>query len=509
MDQLTKQVRNNLVLLITTAMVLSMGVYVLLLDTLGNDQFLFAISISFALALLLSLLVSWIGTRVALQPLIYLEQVLRHTMNPEVPAPDTTELNVGRQLITELTNQVYQFAKTTEQTSGSLVEHRKSIIQASNVVSHMPLPLFVFNKEQLVTNASETGLEYCGQESSKLFGNKLYEVLNLEFPNDYTLEKWIEDCQGNKVTDLFQWERVRVIMPGDNNATKQCDMAAYYNRDNPSGTEFIVTMFDRTRQYSNDEKDLSFVALAVHELRTPLSMLRGYIEVFEDELGPTLNPELQGFMHKMDASAKQLSGFVNNILNVARVEEDELILSLTEQDWDDVLSHSIESLKIRAQVHNKSIGYTVEPDLPTVAADRFSIQEVLNNLLDNAIKYSGETEKQIIVSARKNKAGMIETSVQDFGVGMPSSVVQNLFEKFYRNHRTKGQYGGSGLGLYLSKAIVTAHGGQIGVSSKEGEGSTVTFTLLPYSQLADELKDKKEITRNAHGWIKNHSLYRR
>lgn len=510
MDQLAKQVRNYLVLLITAAMVLSMGAYVILLDVLGNEQFLLAAGLSLAAALVLSLLVAWIGTHLALQPLVYLEQALRHLMNPDaIPAPDTTQLAAGRQLITELTNQVYQFAQTTEQTTGNMVEHRKSIIQASNIVSHMPLPLFVFNKEQLVTSASETGLEYCGLESSKLFGNKLYEAINLEFPNDYTLEKWIADCQDNKVTDLFQWERVRIVMPGENSATKQCDMAAYYNRDNPSGTEFIVTMFDRTKQYTNDEKDLSFVALAVHELRTPLTMLRGYIEVFEDELGPTLNPELQGFMHKMDASAKQLSGFVNNILNVARVEENQLILSLTEQNWQDVLKHTIDNIRLRAQVHNKVIECTVQSDLPTVAVDRFSIQEVLNNLLDNAIKYSGETEKQIIVNARLNKDGMIETSIQDFGVGMPSSVVQNLFEKFYRNHRTKSQYGGSGLGLYLSKAIVTAHGGQISVSSKEGEGSTITFTLQPYTQLSEELKDTKEITRSAHGWIKNHSLYRR
>ena len=510
MENLAKQVRNYIALLTATAIVISMAVYILLLDVFGDEQFLLAAGGSFVIALTMSLIVAWLASRYALQPLEFLQQSILHATNPEGhPAPDTTQLNVGRQLITELTNQVYQYATTTEQSSGELVEHRKQIIQASNIVSHMPLPLFVFNKDQIITNASESALEYCGLESSGLFGKKLFEVLNLEFPNEFTLEKWIEDCQDNKVTDRFQWERVRIVMPGENDATKQCDIAAYYNRDNASGTEFIVTMFDRTKQYTNDEKDLSFVALAVHELRTPLSMLRGYVEVFQDELGPNLNPELQDFMRKMEAAARQLSGFVNNILNVARVEEDQLTLSLTEENWEEILHHTIENIKLRAQVHNKIIECTVEPGLPTVAVDRVSIQEVLNNLLDNAIKYSGEGEKQIIVNARINKDNMIETSVQDFGIGIPTSVVQNLFEKFYRNHRTRSQYGGSGLGLYLSKAIVSAHGGQIGVSSKEGEGSTFSFTLQPYSQLAEESKDKREITRSAHGWIKNHSLYRR
>jgi two-component system phosphate regulon sensor histidine kinase PhoR len=304
---------------------------------------------------------------------------------------------------------------------------------------------------------------------------------------------------------------VRITLPGEKAERKQCDIAAYYNRDNPSGTEFIITMFDRTVQYNQDEQSLSFVALAVHELRTPLTMLRGYVEVFQEELGPNLSPQLQDFMLKMEASATQLAGFVNNILNVARVEEDQLTLQLAEHSWEDTLRHSIEAMSLRAQVHKKTIECTVQPNLPTVAVDRMSIQEVINNLIDNAIKYSGQEEKQIIVNARLNKDGMIETSVQDFGVGMPSNVVQNLFEKFYRNHRTRAQFGGSGLGLYLSKAIITAHGGQIGVSSKEGEGSTFTFTLQPYSQLADEVKNNanQDITRSAHGWIKNHSLYRR
>lgn len=509
MDQLTKQVRNYIALMVTSAIVLNMAIYIVLIDVLGNDQFIMAAGVSFIVAMVLSLLVSWLCSHYAMQPLLLLQRSILHVTNPDILAPDTTQLAAGRQIITELTNQIYQIASATQQSSGDLNEHRKSIIQASSIVSHMPLPLFVFNKDQVVTNASEMGLEYCGLESSGLFGKKLFEVLNLEFPNEFTLEKWIADCEDNKVTDRFQWERVRIIMPGENDATKQCDIAAYYNRDNASGTEFIVTLFDRTKQYSNDERDLSFVALSVHELRTPLSMLRGYIEVFEDELGPSLNPELQDFMRKMDAAAKQLSGFVNNILNVARVEEDQLILSLTEQNWDEILKNVIENIGIRAQVHKKVIACTIEPNLPTVAVDRVSIQEVLNNLLDNAIKYSGETEKQIIINARLNNDGMIETSIQDFGVGIPSSVIQNLFEKFYRNHRTKSQYGGSGLGLYLSKAIVSAHGGQIGVDSKEGEGSTFSFTLQPYSKLADELKDSKEITRSAHGWIKNHSLYRR
>ena len=96
-------------------------------------------------------------------------------------------------------------------------------------------------------------------------------------------------------------------------------------------------------------------------------------------------------------------------------------------------------------------------------------------------------------------------------MGIPESILPNLFERFYRNHRTRNQIGGTGLGLYLSKAIIGAHGGHIWVRSKEGQGTTVGFTLQPYAIVAGKLKsdDNSGIVRQAHGWIKNHSLYRR
>jgi signal transduction histidine kinase len=130
--------------------------------------------------------------------------------------------------------------------------------------------------------------------------------------------------------------------------------------------------------------------------------------------------------------------------------------------------------------------------------------------LDNAIKYSGGSKKIVIKSAL-NKEGLVETTVQDFGDGIPPGIIGNLFDRYYRSHRSREQVGGTGLGLYLSKAIIGAHGGRIWVNSKEGEGSTFGFTIVPYAKLADEKKngDNNDITRGAHGWIKNHSLYSR
>src|SRR5690606_28026552 len=105
----------------------------------------------------------------------------------------------------------------------------------------------------------------------------LLESVDLEFPSEHTLKSWIAECQDQKVTSRAYWQRVRVRLK-DGKTVKQCDLAAYYNRDNTSGTEFIVTLFDHSQQYNQDDETLGFVALAVHELRTPLTILRGYIE---------------------------------------------------------------------------------------------------------------------------------------------------------------------------------------------------------------------------------------
>lgn len=463
--------------------------------------------ISAILAFCLCYIVSSRITRYALEPLRVLRQAILHVSETShVNPPNLEKLHQGRELITKLSQQVYQFA--SRQNSSDLIEHRKSLIQASSIISHLPLPLFVFNKDLLVTNASDSGLEYCEIESSALFGKPLFDSVNLEFPSERTLEEWINECQQNKVTDRAYWERVRVRLP-DGKTVKSCDIAAHYDRDNPSGTDYIVVMYDHSERYLQDDQSLSFVALAVHELRTPLTMLRGYVEVFEDELGPTLNDEMKDFMYKMEVSAKQVTAFVSNILNVARIENNQLTLQLTEENWSEVLQNTCKDAELKAKVHGKTFEFRIAKNLPSIAVDRISIYEVVSNLLDNAIKYSGTSEK-IVITAKVNREKLIETTIQDFGVGIPQGVLPNLFEKFYRNHRTRTQVGGTGLGLFLSKAIINAHGGNIWAQSKPDEGSTFGFTLLPYAQLAEEQKKgNNDITRNAHGWIKNHSIYRR
>lgn len=445
------------------------------------------------------------------EPLQTLGQAVLHLAPHEqgTAAPQFDNLKIAREYVTSVAYQLYQIASLQE--NKDLAEHRREATQASNILTRLPLPIFVFNKQQIVTFSSESALSYIGQPSAQVFGKSLFEVVDLEFPTDFTLEKWVIDCQQHKATDTAYWRRVRVNLKDDDGRVRQCDIAGYYNRDNPTGIEFIITMFDRTEEYSQDEQALSYMALAVHELRTPLTLMRGYIEVFQDELEGKLDPEMTKFMKRLQSSARQLASFLNNILSMAKVEENQLAIKLAEENLRELINHAVSDMEVRAQALNRTISVNVPPSLPTVAADRVTIYEVLCNLLDNAIKYSGKSS-DITVSASVNKENLVEVVIADKGVGIPTSVMPTLFEKFHRSHRTKAEVSGTGLGLYLSKAIINAHGGDVVVRSKENEGTTVSFTLQPYSQLADELKtgnNNDGMIRTAHGWIKNHSLYRR
>src|SRR3990167_526788 len=441
------------------------------------------------------------------KPLGMIWQAVLHVApgHTDTPAPNVDKLTLGREIVTSLSLQVYQLASVTATPKIS----DQNELKAKNIINSLPVPMFVMDKDQNISFANEAGLKYINRAAGDVIGKNVYSILDLSFSSESTFDNWLNDARAHKLTDRTSWDRVRLKLL-DRTKPLQFDMAAYYNKNNPSGAETLITFFDHTTRYGDDDDSLSFIALTVHELRTPLTLLRGYIEVFEDELSGKLDPEMNDFLNKMQVASQQLTAFVNNILNVARVEADQLTLQLHEEKWADIITSVVGDLNLRAKVQNRVIECQITDSLPTVAADRVSIYEVLVNLLDNAIKYNGQNQK-IIVKAYLTQDGMIETIVQDFGVGIPPSVLPNLFEKFYRNFKTKANVGGTGLGLYLCKAIISAHGGNIWVKSKEGEGAIFGFTLKPYSQVAAELKtgDNKDIVRAAHGWIKNHSLYRR
>lgn len=507
LDKFVIQVRTQIFVVLLVNNTAIAAVWWLTHSVLHFEVWMIFISITAVSLVSLALIPQFI-TKFITEPTRLIWQAILH-ISPDVanvPAPDLNKRGMGHELVAYLASHVYQLASvvtTLEKTNSATPMD----LGRDFVANSIPLPLMVLSKDQTVLFANSAMSAYLERNPKDMIGQNVYSILDMSFNSPETLDAWLANAKTNEAVASKTWDRVRIDV-GDYRTRHQFDLAAYYNKNNPDGFETMIVFFDHTKSYGQDDLALSFVALAVHELRVPVTLLRGYIEALEEEMDGKMDGEMADFMRKMSAAAQSLSAFINNMLNVARLESDQMVINIHEEQWPGIVQTAVHDLSLRAKLQGVTITTQVADGLPAVGVDRVGVYEILINLIDNAIKYSG-TGKKIVIKSYLTKDGMIETTVDDEGAGIPTSVIPNLFEKFYRSHRSRSQVGGTGLGLFLCKSIVEAHGGKIWVRSQEGRGSTFGFTVQPYANLADEQKtgDNKDITRGAHGWIKNHSLY--
>ena len=220
------------------------------------------------------------------------------------------------------------------------------------------------------------------------------------------------------------------------------------------------------------------IASVSHELRTPLFSIRGFLELLRD--GKVDDAETQHeFLTRASQDANRLTVLVNDLLDVSRLEAGRLELELEEVELDSLIRETLESLQNQAEQKRIALTYIGAERPLRLRADRRRLQQVLTNLVMNAIKFS-EAHCPIRVTSDLVE-DLVTVKVIDQGPGIPAEDIPHLFNMFYQvngSHKRAG--GGAGLGLYIAKKIVESHGGQIGVESELGMGSTFFF-ILPVS----------------------------
>ena len=334
------------------------------------------------------------------------------------------------------------------------------------------------------------------------------KIIDLLFDKESTLDAWLDECEQHAVHAEKTWRRVANKITGEEDR-KIYDITASYQKG--SNAEVVISLFDRTTDYQPDDDDLDFIAFAAHELRGPITVIRGYLDVFGDEIGDKLDADQAELLKRLVVSANRLSGYINNILNASRYDRRHLKVHLAEDTLANIYDSIKDDMNLRAASQGRMLSVHLPDDLPTIAADAPSVSEVLSNLIDNALKYSHEGG--VVNVTAEADDNFVSVSIQDHGIGMPGNVVSNLFHKFYRSHRSRETVSGTGIGLYITKAIVESHGGQISVRSAENKGSTFTFTLPIYSTVAEKLQASNNsnedlINHGSGGWIKNHAMFR-
>lgn len=243
----------------------------------------------------------------------------------------------------------------------------------------------------------------------------------------------------------------------------------------------ILTLHDVTEEQELEKMKLDFVSMAAHELRTPLTAIKGYLYLYLKEYESTLDKKQNSILQRINISAQRLSALIENLLNISKIEKGNFTLNLVPVDW--IKSINLLLRELNEEAKDKGVEITISlPDeaLPRVYVDSLRINEVMSNLLSNAIHYTNSGGKIKISVERKGSE--IITHVADTGQGIPEEAIPHLFTKFFKISGPLEQGSkGTGLGLYIAKSIIDMHHGRIWVESKLGQGSTFSFSLPVYT----------------------------
>ena len=216
----------------------------------------------------------------------------------------------------------------------------------------------------------------------------------------------------------------------------------------------------------------NMIADTAHELRTPLSNIKGYVEAIRDKV---IDPD-EETIGVIDQEASTLSRLVDDLQDLSMLEAGQVTLELQPEDLADLIRQSVSAQRARATSRGIDLIAVLPETLPLVSFDHHRIGQVLRNLISNALTHSGKGDTVTVTAVELGD--MVEVSVADTGSGVPPADLPHIFERFYRADKSRNRAtGGHGLGLTVSKGLIEAHGGTISVESEHGLGSRFTFTL--------------------------------
>ncbi|MGB9877517.1 MAG: ATP-binding protein [bacterium] len=239
----------------------------------------------------------------------------------------------------------------------------------------------------------------------------------------------------------------------------------------------VTILSDITELKRLDQMKTDFVSHVSHELRTPLTSIKGFVAtLLADTEGYYDLDTRREFLQIIDQECDRLTRLINDLLNLSRIEAGRALeLILKPVDVVDIARKIIEIQKNYTSKHQFVLD--VKQPVPTVIADEDKVDQIITNLVSNAVKYSPDGGEVRITIQEDPETGGVLVAVKDQGIGIPKEVLPRLFQRYYRVEGRK--ISGTGLGLYLTRHLVEAHGGKIWVESEEGKGSTFYFTLPP------------------------------
>ncbi len=358
-----------------------------------------------------------------------------------------------------------------EKNARVLVEEERSRLKS--ILEHLPIAVRVVNVKE-----------------KRIEGNKkLEELLNKKFGVDYDSEinymAEHEQKNGNRLSidDLILMKslksrkkisasEIEYVRDDKKKLLLKIGAAPIFNK-NHQLTSVVSVLSDITAEREMQERKNTFINMASHELKTPLTSMKLYLNLLLKRSQEINNSSLTTLISNLVLQTERLQQLASDLLDASRIQTGKLHFDKQEFVLNELIAE-VGGLFGEVRHDKKIIVKSTKPI--TVDADRFRIYQVLTNLITNAIKYSDKGEKIIIQSKKVN--GSAEVSVRDFGVGIEESKKNKVFDRLYQikdgHDRT---YPGLGMGLFISKEIIKKHKGKIWVESKKGRGSTFYFTI--------------------------------
>lgn len=342
------------------------------------------------------------------------------------------------------------------------------------------------------------------QESEARFramaeGSGIMIAVGDESSNATYFSKAWTDFTGRSLQELLAFGWVDFVHPDDKDRYVDLYLSAFKNRSNFTGefrvrnasgeyswllakghprfrpdgafAGYISTCIDITEQKELEQRKDDFISIASHELKTPLTSLKASLQLMDKIKHNPSNAMMPKLIMQSRKSIQRVSALVDDLLNVRRLQQGEMQLNKTSFILSQLLNACVNPIAITGS-HKISITGNLELE---IIADEHQIDQVVTNFVNNAAKYAPDSG-EIVLNIESN-GQMVKVSVTDYGPGIPKDKIPHLFDRYFRVDASGFQASGLGLGLFISAEIIKRHGGQIGVDSEPGIGSTFWFTL--------------------------------
>lgn len=389
-------------------------------------------------------------------------------------SPVRGRLSGSTQSLTILVQDVTEAVRAKQEIEALVRMMEDRTARLDSILGSMTDALWVFDIDGDVIDVNRSALSMFGLASqSDAIARGSFEDFHLRYPDGRPIaaaEFPYERALRGEIVPDFIAVGAHLITSRDIDLS----IAAAPIRSGGAVVGAVLVIRDISALQELDRKKDEFLSVASHELRTPLTTIRGYAQLLTQlifDIGPE---ERSTYLHSMLGEIDRMMGLISELLDVSRIQRNRLQVSRQEMQWVEFVRTLVQAASV--QHTGRTIEFAAETESLRLMADPQRMRQVIDNLLSNALKYSPESST--VVVRVTTEGDLVRTSVTDRGIGIPADELSHLFERFHRARNVSSRYyGGLGLGLYISKAIVESHGGRIAVETREGEGSTFIVEL--------------------------------